>query len=358
MTKSKLVSKGSSGCIFRPQINCKKNKKNKKTKKMKNVTKVMFAKDNQEYNFNKMIKKIKDHKKWTVLWEDTCISEKYEELVKDTDIKKCIENNENYFRIHKNQRFVLYQGSYGGITLDDYCKKHITKTVLNNQTQFNKHFIKIFKLTENVFYGLTQLYKHNICHHDINARNILIKAGKSYIIDYDISLKIKDVKKNKFLRKRMIEERISNRIYESYPFEYIYYQLEDTKEIATEIENINSYQNIINYYELYEPVHHSIFNTDTNELRKELLEDKLNGLSMDLTELMKVLDVYSLATMILILFLDAGDKSNVPIQTITNRFHSKELKPYMNLIRDMVAFNYYDRITPDEAYERYLNLIR
>jgi len=356
MTKSKLIFKGSSGCIFRPQIPCK-NKKKKKTKKK--VTKVMFDKGNHEYDFNKIIEDIKNHKKWTVLWDDICESPSYEELLKDTDIQKCLEEQEDYSRIHADYRFLLYQGSYGGVTLDNYCKKHISKTTLTNQIKFNKFFIKIFRLLRNVFYGLTQLYKHNICHQDINNRNILIKGRRSFIIDYDISLKIKDIEENRFLKKRMIQEIAGGRLYEGYPFEYLYYALSKPDEILKEQENIKSYQNLINYYELYDPIYHSIFDIDTDMLRFELLDDKLTKQDpLNLDELITKLDIYSLGMMILILFLDAGERLNITTETIVNRFHSEELKSYMDLIEDMIAFNYQDRITPDEAYQRYLNLIR
>jgi serine/threonine protein kinase len=319
----------------------------------------MFDKENHEYEFTKIIKKITGHVKWTILWEEICKSPKYGELLKNTDIKECIDGTEDNLRIHKDYRFMIYQGSYGGVTFDNYCKKYATKKVFTNQKEFNKLFIKLFKLMKNIFYGLTQLYKNNICHHDINNRNILIKGNKSFIIDYDISLKMKGIKQNKFLKKRMIEESSIYRIYESYPFEYIYYLLDDRSDILKEIEHINLYQNIINYYELYKPIHHSIFDTDTDKLRKKLLEDKLkNKKTMDLTELMRKLDTYSLGTMIIILFLDSGEELNIPLKNIINSFRSEELKPYMDLIRDMIKFNYQDRITPDEAYERYLNLIR
>ena len=126
MTKSKLIFKGSSGCIFRPQILCKKTKRKKKS--TKKVTKVMFDASNQEYDFNKIIKRQKNHKKWTILWDDICESPSYEKLLEDTDISKCFEKQESFPRIHRDHHFLLYQGSYGGVTLDDYCKKYILKT--------------------------------------------------------------------------------------------------------------------------------------------------------------------------------------------------------------------------------------
>ena len=206
-----------------------------------------------------------------------------------------------------------------------------------------------------------QLYKHNICHHDINNRNILIKGQKTFIIDYDISLKINNsIETNNFLRKRMTNEYYNLRLYESYPFEYLYYILNKPDEIIREQETIGADQDWINYYELYIPIHHSVFDIDTDKLRLELLESKLRNQNknQNLTELMKELDTYSLGMMILISFLDAAGRLNIPIEVVTSRLRSKELKSYMDLIRDMISFNYQDRITPDEAYQRYLNLIR
>ena len=221
--KSKLISKGSSGCVFRPQIPCKKHIKTKKKSK-KSITKLMISQDNQEYNFNEIIKKIKDYQKWTVLWNDKCKSSSYKELLKYTDIEKCL-SNVGHIKYHKDHQFLLYQGSYAGVNMNDYCNKNITKQILTNKTKFNKFFLKLFRLVKNVFYGLTQLYNHNICHHDITIKNILIKNSKSYIIDYDISLKIEGIKKNKFLKKRMIDEYSVPRIFEAYPFEYLYYRI-------------------------------------------------------------------------------------------------------------------------------------
>ena len=352
--KSKLISKGSSGCVFRPQIKCGKTKKSKKSKK--SITKLMFTQDNLEYNFNEIIKKIKGYNKWTVLWDDKCKSASYKELLKTTDMEKCLINVDDS-KYHEDHRFLLYQGSYAGVNMKSYCEKHITKQILTDQTKFIKFFLKIFRLVKNVFYGLTQLYNHNICHHDITIQNILIKGVKSYIIDYDISLKITDIQNNKFLKKRMIEEYSVPRIFEAYPFEYIYYRLNKSEDILDEQKTISS-KNIINYYELYEPIHNLIFDIDTDKLRFELLEDKINGSVMDLDELMKKLDTYSLGMLMIIPFLDAAERLNIPLEPIIDFFRSKELKPYMDLIRDMISFNYHDRITPNESYERYLNLIR
>jgi len=84
-----------------------------------------------------------------------------------------------------------------------------------------------------------------------------------------------DITKNQFLKERMKTEFEGIRIYDIYPFEYIYYNLKDRKTIIEEQKNIALYQPRIDYYELYEPIHHKLFNTDTDNLRFELLEDNI-----------------------------------------------------------------------------------
>ena len=209
----------------------------------------------------------------------------------------------------------------------------------------------------NVFYGLTQLNKHNICHHDINSRNILIKNNNSYIIDYDISIVMKNLKDNSFLINRMNEEFNNFRIYEIYPYEYIYYILNDKNEILNEQHNIALYQYRLNYYEDYEPIHIKLFDRDTDNLRFELLEDKLLSKKMDLDLLINKLDVYSLGVTILIIFIDRCEDYNIDVNECIKLFKLKDLKPYMELIKDMTEFNHKDRISIQEAYERYKILI-
>lgn len=355
MTKSKLISKGSSGCVFRPNISCQNNKK-KRTKKR--VSK-LFIKKNKEYKIGLLVKKIKNYNDWTLLWENVCQSQEYDKLLNNSDINECLlSQNINPKSLPSNYKFTLYQGFYGGITLEDYSKKIIKSNIFYSEKIFMQVFIKIFKLVYNVFHGLMELNQHNICHHDINSRNILIKNNKSYIIDYDISLEMINLKKNKFLIDRMNEEFNGYRIYEIYPYEYIYYILKDKKEISSEQNNIALNQQYrLNYYEDYEPIHIQLFNRDTDNLRFELLEDKLMNKKSDIDELISKLDVYSLGITVLMIFIERCEDYNIKTDECIRLFKLKDLKSYMELIRDMTEFNHKDRISIQEAYERYKNLI-
>lgn len=354
MTKSELIFKGSSGCVFRPQIPCNNSKK-KRTKKR--VTK-LFVKKNKEFKIGILVKKIKDWDKWTILWENVCQSPEYEKILNNSDINECLlSQNINPKSLPPNYKFKLYQGYYGGDSFDNHSKNIIKPDVFNSEKLFIQMFKKFFKLLHNVFYGLTQLNKHNICHHDINSRNILIKNNNSYIIDYDISIVMENLKDNEFLINRMNEEYDGYRIYEIYPYEYIYYILNDKNEILNEQKNIALYQYRLNYYEDYEPIHIKLFNRDTDNLRFELLEDKLMNKKSNINELISKLDVYSLGVTILIIFIERCEDYNIDVNECIKLFKLNDLKPYMELIRDMTEFNHKDRISIQEAYERYKKLI-
>ena len=156
----------------------------------------------------------------------------------------------------------------------------------------------------------------------------------------------------------MKEEFNNYRIYETYPYEYIYYPLNEKEILINEQKNIALYQNRLNYYEIYEPIHHKLFNIDTDNLRFEYLEDKLNNEdNIDITKLINKLDVYSLGMTILILFISICEDYNIKIEELIKLLKLKELKFHMDLIRDMTEFSYKDRIIMEEAYERYINLI-
>ena len=356
MGKSKLIEKGSSGCVFRPQLLCD-GSKSKKTKKK--ISK-LIVKKNKEYEINTIVREIPGYKKWTILWDSTCESTEYDKLLKNSDINECLSSlHIKSTTIPYTYKFTIYQGGYGGLNLQNYSKKIIKPVHFTSDKNFIRIFIKIFKLLHNIFYGLKLLNENDICHHDINTRNILINDNKSYIIDYDISLKINsNLKENDFLKTRMTEEFNSHRIYESYPYEYIYYNLTDKKYIIDEQKNIAREEYRINYNESYEPIHHKLFNIDIDNLSFEMLEDKLLGdNTQDLTELIKKLDVYSLGMVIFIIFIDICEEYDIPVDDLIILLKLKRLRPFMNLIGDMVKLDYRDRIDIHEAYERYLNLI-
>tara|TARA_B100000900_G_scaffold14771_2_gene11818 strand:- start:4656 stop:5738 length:1083 start_codon:yes stop_codon:yes gene_type:complete len=347
--KHDIISKSNNACIIKPQIPCKnRKKKNKK----ESITKILLTEDINEFKINNLVRKIKDNKKWTLLWDDMCISEDYNSLLKYNNINNCFD--EDSIQNH----YFLLQGVYGGLSLDKYINNYLTDSILTNKDRFIKTFKKIFKLLKNVFYGLTQLSKNNICHLDIASKNIIIKNNKTYIIDYDISVLVdKDIDNSRILN-RMINEYNIPRIYETYPIEFIYYPLMERKEILRELELIDNNINILGYYEFYKIIN-DFFDINTRDLRYNLLEEKLrNSHYQNFDDLLKKLDVYSLASMIMILFIDACNDKNIDINIVLQHMKDPELNEYMILLKDMLTFDYKNRPDMKIIYKRYLNLIR
>ena len=256
--------------------------------------------------------------------------------------------------LNNNTKFLLYQGIYGGSSSRNYMKKYFTKSVFKNKHTFNEEFINLFKRCKYLFMSIHELSKNNLCHHDLNSRNILYKNDRFILIDYGLSIFLKDSKK---VIQRMNNEFKSDRIYESYPFEYIYYPNHSKEDILDEQEEIAEYVPRNNYNNLYKPFH-SLLNENTDELRFEYLEDKLqNKNKKNLNELLIKLDVYSLANTILTLIFDKGYEFGIESEIIVNLLQSKELKSYIDLLNHMLQFHCKDRISANEAYKRYLNLI-
>jgi hypothetical protein len=363
MNDFKLIAKGSSGCVFSPMIPCsnksKKKSKNKKSKKNKSLTKLLFENDIREINYNKKVEKIKDYHKWTVLWDDLCLSKKMKELNKYKEFRNCIGENSSIYKLSpKEYRFILLQGYYNGISLDETFKD-TSKDVLLKKDKFIDFFLHIFELLTNVFYGIKQLNRHHICHHDITSRNILVKGDSSYLIDYDISVDVnKSTENDTFIQQRMDEEIKYSRLYEIYPFEYYYHRFDDKNNINKEIDDIHRGKSSqINYLNLYKPIQ-DFFNIDEKNLRLKLLQSKLDGEQSSAQEIMEKLDVYSVGMTILIFFIDLATNKNIDYRIILNHMRSPKLKNHMNLIRNMIQFNHTERISPEVAYKRYLKLIR
>ena len=362
MSKSKLINSGSFGCVFTPKIPCDKEKKTKKSsfKKSsgKETSKLLFAGDNESYNefqINNFIKTIENHQEWTVLWTHKCLSPEYKKLKKISEIKKCIEPKKKKIKnLNDNTKFLLYQGVHGGNSSRYYMKKYFTESIFKDEKKFNKEFIDLFKRCKYLFMGIHELSKHNLCHHDLNGRNILYKNDRFILIDYGLSIFLKDSHK---IIQRMLNEFKGDRIYESYPFEYIYYPNHSKEDILDEQEEIAEYIPRNNYNNLYKSIH-SLSNEKSDDLRFELLEDKLqNKNKPNLNELLKKLDVFSLANTILTLLFDKGYELGIESDIIINLLQSKELKSYIDLLNHMLKFHYKDRISADEAYKGYLNLI-
>ena len=76
------------GCVFSPNIPCKKYKKTKKRTK-KQASKIIIREEvgDKEYEINRLISKIPGHQKWTIIWFQKCQSPTYRQLMKISEIE-------------------------------------------------------------------------------------------------------------------------------------------------------------------------------------------------------------------------------------------------------------------------------
>ena len=93
MSQSKLINSGSYGCVFYPKIPCDKDKNKNKKKtisKKKQATKLIILDESfgTEFKINKTIQKINNYDKWTAIWDEKCLSPKYNKLKQISEINK------------------------------------------------------------------------------------------------------------------------------------------------------------------------------------------------------------------------------------------------------------------------------
>ena len=167
MSQSKLINSGSYGCVFYPKIPCDKDKNKNKKKtisKKKQATKLIILDESfgTEFKINKTIQKINNYDKWTAIWDEKCLSPKYNKLKQISEINKCIEPKQNKLKkklkLTSNKKFLLLQGLYGGKLPIKYMKKNFTRKIFQSKKQFIKKFIELFKMCEYLFLGLSEFY--------------------------------------------------------------------------------------------------------------------------------------------------------------------------------------------------------
>uniref|UniRef100_A0A6C0FD39 Protein kinase domain-containing protein n=1 Tax=viral metagenome TaxID=1070528 RepID=A0A6C0FD39_9ZZZZ len=360
--KRKLINYGGEGCIFVPQLPCdKKTKHTKKSKrknkrKTKRKTKLLFRNiPSTEGKISNMImKRSNNYSEWCFLWDSNCMSEDYKHLKKISEVEKCFLKKKRKIP-NERSKFKLLQGDYVGITSTDYYKVIFNKSVVENFNKFKTAFYKMIHSMRSLFMGLIELQKIDICHNDIKVDNIIYNDKSLYYIDFGLAFTFRN---SKSVISRMKKEFNSGRIYESYPFEYIYYPKLTKEEINREITDISYEDRPMNYI-FTEYIHERLFARNMNNIRIKILKDKLNDKNKpELEPLVKKIDVYSLGMFPLMILIEACDNNDIDINTVIRILKLKEFKETIDLLRDMTKQDYRDRISAEEACERYLNLIK
>ena len=364
MSKSKIIGKGSFGCVLKPAIDCledinkkskksKKNKRGKKTKKKKKssnknkISKIIFdSKEAKiEFKMNKLVRKIRGHKRWANTWSKMCMSPYYEDL-------KDINNMDGCFKkkgLRDNN--IMLIGEYGGISIYEQLNKLITKSSFENEDSFNKVFITLFKYLENIFIGLVQLKKHGICHLDLSRNNILFHpSGKCYIIDFGLSCTFKDTK---CIYNKIDYELNTQRIYTPYPYEFMYGGRPNIDLVNREISNISFKHHRVGH-EKYSFIHKEIFGRkDIDELRMHNLKYPRKNMK----SLIESLDTYSLGILIPSLIYSFAQNYKIKDRKLKKRFQSPKIQKHLELLKYMTEYFSDNRIPIEEAYKIYKTLI-
>lgn len=360
--QSKLInSSGGEGCIFIPELPCNKKQKTKrkkrrnKTKGTKRKTKLLFGNiPSSESSITKIIlKKSKNHKEWCLLWDKDCQSKEYQKLKQVSEVEKCFVEKKK--KIPKEtDKFKLLHGDYIGITSTNYYISIFNDSVIEDFYKFRKEFYKLILDMKSLFIGLVELNRIGICHNDIKVDNVIYDDNALFYIDFGLSFNFKN---SRSIIPRMKKEFNNGRIYEAYPYEYIYYPKYTEDELDREVYDIENNENRIdNVFSEY--IHERLFNRDLSAIRLKMIQDKKSKKNNpNLKYLVEKIDVYSLGVFPLMILVEASGANIFDFNEIIELLKSKDFIPIMNLLYDMTEQDYRERISANEAYDRYLNLI-
>jgi hypothetical protein len=349
-----LIGMGSFGCVFNPSLRCPDEKESKDDV----VSKLFFSKYgkkelNEEYKINSTIKKIPGYEEWAEVWYKKCKTPEYIKLYdEEPEIQDCLEDN-NIEPYEFNKVRMMLQGNYGGETFIDYIEKNLNKNIFSSKKKFISLFLRIMKSMKPLFIGLKKLYSKDIGHNDISNKNIVIDSGKCKFIDFGFSSKFSE---HKFYKKRSSLEFISGRIYPPYPYEFIY--LFATRDILKENDKKDiEYDIYRNLHDRYKLVHEIFFNRNTKQYLSDLInrfinKDNKRGYIKDIISL---LDTYSLGILLPSILCSKAKKYN-KISSLKKYLLDNKVKSFINLFRNMTEPDYFNRINPNDAYDKYIEL--
>jgi len=346
-----LIGKGSYGYVFKPGFKCNNQSRLNKN----NVSKIFFSEEslkevNNELLVDSKIRNIKDYENWCHIWTDHCKGPDYEILYKkDKDIESCLLNG-HISKQDFNKYSRILQGTYAGINLTDYINKHLNPTSPVNALY--KSFLNIMKLMRPLFLGLSELYKHKIIHCDIKSDNIMVNRDGCKYIDFGLSSHIID---NNHFKKRSMSEFATDRIYPSYPYEYIYLFC-DHSMIKEELDDIQ--------YDIFRELHDRYNNIHVDVFKRKKIKDYLISLinrfirdkqiiKNEKNKIISLLDTYSLGILIPDILCKIFKNNKIKLDKVLNK---PGVKSFIELFYVMSEPDHYERINPNEAYRRYVEL--
>ena len=349
-----LLATGSSSCIVKPNIPCKGKKTLRNNKK---ISKIVFGKKSKEYinnenKINKLIKDLPGYNDWTMVFDKMCKPPPYDEIKKiDKDVFNCTENltsdrSKNKQLFDKNS--IMLIGNYGGKTLEHHFEEEFENAENYDFIELDYKFLKFMEKLKYIFIGLHVMRENRISHLDVKPNNIVLDGKYFKFIDYGISSEFLNL--NHF-KNRAKNESKTNRLYLWYPSEYLFSQM--NIKMLNDIEkqlNKKPFDEFKQNSKDYKNIQELSFNRDSEKHFKKLINKyKSKEWNIDLENMIKGIDVYSLGLMIPYLFYK--------YELLYRVKHSKILIRFFSLF-DLMTRNYFrDRIHIGEARVLYEGLI-
>lgn len=348
-----IIGLGSFGCVFRPAIKCS----NQKTVSDDMVSKVFFSSDSkkeaaEEIKIDKIIKQIKGNQNWSHIWDKNCVPKKYSSILKEEpSIQQCLDENrisEDNFDKYRR----LLQGTYAGKPFGDVVHSMFSKSTFTNKTLFVTNFHKVMKLMKPLFIGLVEMNNSKVSHNDIKPDNIMIDDDGCKFIDFGLAAKHTNTR---FYKQRSMSEFVSDRIYPSYPYEFIY--LYANKDVLEDEKNEKQYDIYRDLHDRYQDVHEKIFNrTKLKEYLLGLINYHLeHGLEKHKLSVISMIDTYSVGILFPGILVRIAKRFK-KMKELQKMMHNNQVKPFIELFKDMADPDHHERIPPKEALRRYLEL--
>ena len=355
-----LIGKGAYGCVFNVEFPCKSRKLSKKSatskKGEKYISKIFFHKKavkeaKSEFELNKLIHKIKNHTNWCVLWKRICRPHSYIEIYKhDKKIAECLKKS-GLTVDQFNKRSAMLIGKYAGKSLEKIFEMKMKN--IKNKNDFILFFLKTMKKMLSLFEGIKTLKNNGITHSDIKRGNIVLDGGSYKLIDFGLAYRMND---NEDYSKRSNIQYLDDRIYTPYPIDFIYTHTNKTQETIDKNAYLNNdtKRNFDEYLDI-----HQIFFKRENIIHK--ITEFLKDVKVDKKNILKTLDVYSLGYIIPKAFYNDLYLSELTLDSIGEYIEDPSIKPFITLFKDMTRETFFNeglRISPEEAYNRFSELVR
>ena len=336
--KHSLIASGGQGCIFEPAIPCyrgqtrQRHRQTKNRKKSRTISKVAFhlKSAKREIGMDDIIRKIPGHEDWCLVWDTLCETPPYQKVSKVSELTKCLAKKQ--IKHTDTQRYPQLIGEYGGKTLYDYGEHLFTKKVFENQKLFDKAFQKLVKPIHNLCEGLVALAKAGITHGDLSVRNVVVKDGKGYMIDFGLAYRFNN---KAYLKKRTKFLFSLDKSYDAYPYDYIL--AGGTKaQLQKEVKDLKV-GDFRDGHEDHRRFHEIVLG---REGFNESLIQYLKGPKPTLQTIVRSLDTYSVGMLIPTILHDVADDRDVSFETLNKRCDhtSKENKKFLEICRQMTEF--------------------